>query len=374
MADYALEGPRWSSNTISWSLGVANYSGQVAQFGNSISDPAYVTDIRDAFRRWSDVANLTFVEVADSANVDIRFGYTSFDGGYGLLGRADYRYTDSSNGSFFQSGTTIRFDTAESYSTSGGELRLGNGVTFQSVALHEIGHALGLDHYTGSPAIMAPLSTSAVTDLTASDIDGIRAIYGAARFNGFTPFPDTYTGTDAPELMFGLEGNDTITGAGGDDEIYGNQGADVVYGNRGRDTIYGGRDNDLLFGGQDADTVHGNLESDAVYGNIGDDTLFGGQGDDTLFGGQGNDILSGDLGGDVLSGDLGADRYVFGLNSGGDLILGFNQAEGDRLDFRGQSYSFGDDGRGGTLFRLSGGGLVDVAGLQASQVNGGLFG
>ena len=50
------------------------------------------------------------------------------------------------------------------------------------VALHEIGHALGLDHYTAGPAIMNPMAGT--PDLTGSDIDGIQALYGA-------PAPET---------------------------------------------------------------------------------------------------------------------------------------------------------------------------------------
>jgi Ca2+-binding RTX toxin-like protein len=58
----------------------------------------------------------------------------------------------------------------------------------------------------------------------------------------------------------------------------------------------------------------------------------------------------------VLIGGVGADRYVFGANSGADSIFGFSQGEGDKLDFGGQTLTSADDGQGGTLFTLSGGG------------------
>ncbi|GJE58618.1 hypothetical protein MPOCJGCO_0700 [Methylobacterium trifolii] len=84
-------------------------------------------------------------------------------------------------------------------------------------------------------------------------------------------------------------------------------------------------------------------------------------------------MLSGDLGNDVLSGDLGADRYVFGPNSGADLILGFDRADGDRIDLQGQSYALGTAPDGNALLVLSGGGTVELAGIAPGRVDGGFF-
>ncbi|MFD0936681.1 calcium-binding protein [Methylobacterium trifolii] len=172
-------------------------------------------------------------------------------------------------------------------------------------------------------------------------------------------------------LAFG--GNDTVSGGGGNDVLFGNQGDDVLFGNLGNDTLFGGQDRDTVYGGQNDDAVLGNLGDDVVLGNLGNDTLFGGQGADTLYGGQGNDLLFGDLGNDVLSGDLGADRYVFGQNSGIDLVVGFSQAQGDRLDLSGQSYTLGSAASGNALLTLSGGGTVELAGVQAGGVNASFF-
>ena len=178
--------------------------------------------------------------------------------------------------------------------------------------------------------------------------------------------------------------NDVLRGFGGNDNIYGNGGDDVLYGNQGNDTLYGGRGQDTLFGGQDADLLLGEAGDDLLLGNLGNDIIYGGQGRDTLYGGQGDDMLSGDVGDDVLFGDLGndtliggagADRYVFNTNSGADLIQGFNVAEGDRLDLRGQTYTFGTaaDGSGSALLVLSGGGTIELAGITQAQVNNSFF-
>lgn len=97
--------------------------------------------------------------------------------------------------------------------------------------------------------------------------------------------------------------------------------------------------------------------------------MFGGQGDDVLSGDLGDDVLSGDLGNDVLQGGAGANRYVFGQNSGLDLVLGFNQAQGDRIDLQGQSYTLVTRDDGSAQLNLSGGGQVILAGVVAGAVN-----
>ena len=195
------------------------------------------------------------------------------------------------------------------------------------------------------------------------------------------------------DMLYGDAGNDTVSGGIGNDTLFGgadqdlllgNQDEDVLFGNQGNDTLFGGQGLDTLFGGQDQDLLFGNLGNDLLLGNLGNDTLYGGQGADTLYGGQGNDILLGDLGDDVLSGDLGndvlqggagADRYVFYTNSGNDVVLGFNAAEGDRIDLLGQTYTFGTaaDGSGSALLILSGGGTIELAGVTRAQVNAGFF-
>ncbi len=70
----------------------------------------------------------------------------------------------------------------------------------------------------------------------------------------------------------------------------------------------------------------------------------------------------------------GADQYRFAVNSGRDVILGFDQAEGDRLVLEGgQTYTTSANADGSALLTLSCGGTVTLAGVQASQVNDAFF-
>lgn len=184
---------------------------------------------------------------------------------------------------------------------------------------------------------------------------------------------DSLVGTAGDDTILLLGGSDTYLGLAGNDSVFGNKGADVLFGNQGNDSLWGGQDSDTLYGGMDQDMLFGNLADDVLFGNKGADSLWGGQANDTLYGGQGNDVLYGDLGDDVLSGDLGADTYVFGSSSGRDLVLGFNQADGDRIDLQGQSYTVVTVQDGHARLMLSGGGMVDLSGVQAAQVNASFF-
>src|SRR5262249_31451899 len=80
-----------------------------------------------------------------------------------------------------------------------------NGQTFDlfTVAAHEIGHALGLDHSTISTAVMYAYYNGTKSSLTGDDITGARGIYslGAGRT------PDLYDGGILPNNAFTAAAN-----------------------------------------------------------------------------------------------------------------------------------------------------------------------
>ncbi|MCC8983534.1 matrixin family metalloprotease [Bradyrhizobium acaciae] len=133
----------------------------------------FQTEIREAFDRWESAANIDFHEVTDAAANQIRLGLSHIDGPNNIVGQEQSSYFAGS-----EIASDITFDMDEGWHLVNGQLVSNGGVSFYDVALHEIGHSLGLDHYNVSPAIMNAVVNPAVTDLTQSDIDGVRALYG----------------------------------------------------------------------------------------------------------------------------------------------------------------------------------------------------
>src|SRR5690349_606916 len=96
---YVLSGPRWATNTVTWSFALANLPGQSAYAPLTEFFVAKAAAFRDAvvwaFNRWSEVANINFTEVSDSASAGIRLGWSSIDGAFGTAGIAFYSYDGS---------------------------------------------------------------------------------------------------------------------------------------------------------------------------------------------------------------------------------------------------------------------------------------
>ncbi len=175
MSDYAFEGPKWASLTITWSFAPAG-----GNFSNAITG-AYQAIVRAAFARWDQVANLTFKQVADSSSVDIRIGWGNFSGTE--LGETDYSSLNiTSEGQVFRPGTTVRLEdpSIRPVGTGMSDTYQGTATTLYQTVLHEIGHALGLAHSSNTTDIMYPSLGPGDTNLGSADIQGIQILYGAA--------------------------------------------------------------------------------------------------------------------------------------------------------------------------------------------------
>ena len=173
MSIFALEGPVWSSGTITWSFAAAG-----GTFSNAIGAD-YQAIIEAAITRWASVANLTFRQVSDGTpGVDVRIGWGLFSNGQ--IGETDYSYSLGTAQDFVP-GTTVRLEdpAAEAVGTSLTSHYQGTSTSLYQVALHEIGHSLGLNHSTDPNAVMFPTLGTSNADLDSSDIAGIQTLYGA---------------------------------------------------------------------------------------------------------------------------------------------------------------------------------------------------
>ncbi len=143
--------------------------------------------LETAMDAWAEVADVTFTETELSRQHDcIDFEFGSIDGQGGTLA---YAYLPDDVNPARIAGD-IRFDAAESWGI--GNQRATAAFDLVLVAVHEIGHALGLGHAEVSGAVMRD-SVSANDEfqgLAPADVDAVLMLYAAAE-NQSTDDPAT---------------------------------------------------------------------------------------------------------------------------------------------------------------------------------------
>lgn len=322
---------------------------------------------RDALMYASRVVDLQFVESpAASARNTIAFGNNSQPAStaYAYLPSEDLVGSDV----FLGSNTT-------------GNLAPLDGSYAALTLIHEIGHALGLEHplNRGSDApflaaseddtrwtVMSYNDDPAQYHLAYSplDIAALQYLYGPSTLarNG----DDTYlVDPSSPHFVWDGGGTDTLSasalsqgvtlslepgdwswvgnkaglitapgqvtvnfgsllenllGGGGADRLIGNTVGNVIDGASGDDTVDGGDGADSLLGGPGLDSLTGGAGNDTLRGGWQSDTLLGGDGNDFLNAGKSADLLDGGPGNDHLNGAMDNDTLLGG--SGADSLEG----------------------------------------------------
>jgi len=312
---------------------------------------------RDAFNHWASVANITFVEVSDSAGAhgDIRLlnsnDIISEFGATGLtflpvIGTGEDRQSDDNE---------VLGDVVLAPAASG----MNNYAEFQFgrfVLIHEIGHALGLNHPNDTDSlavipddrnndrytIMTTPETSpdptaytfAVIRATAPmvyDVAAIQHLYGAnyatnSGDNRYIFDTISYSNMEDPDFISISNFIGTVWDGGGTDIFDASRHDEsiLINLNPGEFSSLGkvpGWSNNTLFNvGMAYDSwienAVGGRGNDTIYGNILDNNLDGGNGSDIIFGGAGNDTLN--YGSqdrvsyhNILHGGTGDDTYTY---------------------------------------------------------------
>jgi len=175
-------GPGISGGTVSYSF-IASGTSNAAESANAnlaiTSLPTYqscfIAEIVNAFAAWSAVANIKFIQVSDNglplstigATGDIRIGSHTFDGPGGTLAHAFYPPPNGNSAA-----GDLHFDRNENWTCDS------SGVDIGIVALHELGHSIGLGHELTNPAVMQPYYNPSLNGLLTDDINGAVSIYG----------------------------------------------------------------------------------------------------------------------------------------------------------------------------------------------------
>jgi len=168
-APFVLRGCKYDRNDLTY--GYINGTGDLP--GNREREI-----IAQAFAVWSAVTSLAFTEADPSGNPDFRIAWrkadhgdgSSFDGPGNTLAHAFFPPPCGG-----PNAGDLHFDEAEIWS----EDPAASGILLRNVAIHEIGHLLGLSHSRDEGAIMFAFYSPERFNLAQDDIDGIQALYGA---------------------------------------------------------------------------------------------------------------------------------------------------------------------------------------------------
>ncbi|EEF50308.1 Metalloendoproteinase 1 precursor, putative [Ricinus communis] len=131
-----------------------------------------------AFSRWESVIPVSFIEISDYSYADIKIGFYNGDHGDGepfdgILGVLAHSFSPESG--------KFHLDAAETWAVDFESEKSKVAVDLESVAVHEIGHLLGLAHSSVKEAVMYPSlkPRKKKVDLSVDDIQGVQALYGS---------------------------------------------------------------------------------------------------------------------------------------------------------------------------------------------------
>jgi Matrixin len=216
---YSLSGDAWPNPqliTLSFVPDGTNLGGpssnMFAVFNAKWATSAWENQILKAAQAWAQQTNINFAVVSDSGTGlgggnyqqgdptigDIRIGGFNFNStplAWAFMPPPVNNYSVAGD---------VQFNTAQGY-----VINTGGGYDLYTVAVHEIGHALGLYHSSVSTAYMFANYNGTHPRLSSDDIAGIQAIYGGARsYDSFGGTNNSFSA--AANLTSRIDGNGNV--------------------------------------------------------------------------------------------------------------------------------------------------------------------
>ncbi len=149
---------KWPDPDITWDV--------VAEI-NGLSKEDVVRSITEALARWARVCGIRPTYSPGNRQAKILVGSRSIDGPMGVLAESELPCGATQCRQWYDAESWAIFDGAGSR----------NAIDFVRVAMHELGHALGMNHI-GSGNLLAPVYSRTIWDAQAGDIAEMVARYG----------------------------------------------------------------------------------------------------------------------------------------------------------------------------------------------------
>jgi hypothetical protein len=173
VAEFSTSGRKWATNNLRYAF---------QNFTPDLTDGEIMLAVEQAFALWAAYTPLRFTRVPLAAGPEIIIRFAPgdhgdgfpFDGAGNVLAHAFFPSVPPAAPQPIMG--DAHFDEAETWTVA--VPPGGGGIDLVTVAAHEFGHSLGLDHSAVSGALMAPFYGGPFRKVASDDIAGITSLYG----------------------------------------------------------------------------------------------------------------------------------------------------------------------------------------------------